>query len=344
LNNLSTQKNEDIIKRIYRTLILIGCVLTGICIALFLIVYPPSVNIKQPNPEISAIDTNAFWKPASVDAIRDSEMKKLVLYGKELIQHTSDYLGPKGKVNTSTNGMNCQNCHLEAGTKIWGNNYGAVFATYPKYRARSGTIEDIFKRVNDCIERSLNGLPLDTQSTEMLAIKAYIEYIGKDAPAGKKPKGTGIKDLPFLNRPIDPVKGKKLFAATCERCHGKNGEGIYAESKTTYTYPPLWGKHSYNTGAGLFRMSRFAGYIKYNMPQGATFESPQLSDEDAWDIAAFVNSQPRPSKNLSADWPTISEKPIDHPFGPYSDSYTEQQHKYGPFKPIEDSQKSIAKK
>jgi len=81
-------------------------------------------------------------------------------------------------------------------------------------------------------------------------------------------------------------------------------------------------------------MSRFAGFIKYNMPQGATFQNPQLTDEEAWDIAAFVNSQSRPTKDLSADWPKISEKPIDHPFGPYADKFTEEQHKYGPFKPI----------
>ncbi|HTH31559.1 MAG TPA: hypothetical protein VL946_09415, partial [Lacibacter sp.] len=69
---------------------------------------------------------------------------------------------------------------------------------------------------------------------------------------------------------------------------------------------------------------------------GTTYHAPQLSDEEAWDVAAFVNSQPRPSKNLSSDWPDISKKPIDHPFGPYADTFTEQQHKYGPFAPIKE--------
>jgi len=76
------------------------------------------------------------------------------------------------------------------------------------------------------------------------------------------------------------------------------------------------------------------------MPQGATYQNPQLTDEEAWDIAAFVNSQPRPSKDLSKDWPKISEKPVDHPFGPYADMFTEQQHKFGPFQPIKDEQKN----
>jgi thiosulfate dehydrogenase len=85
------------------------------------------------------------------------EEKKSVLYGRELIAHTSDYLGPKGSVKSISNGMNCQNCHLNAGTQPWGNNYFAVQSTYPKFRARSGSVEDQIKRVNDCFERSLNG-------------------------------------------------------------------------------------------------------------------------------------------------------------------------------------------
>jgi thiosulfate dehydrogenase len=75
------------------------------------------------------------------------------------------------------------------------------------------------------------------------------------------------------------------------------------------------------------------------MPQGASFQNAQLTDEEAWDIAAFVNSQPRPSKDLSKDWPEISEKPIDHPFGPFADQFSEKEHKYGPFQTIKDEKR-----
>ena len=80
------------------------------------------------------------------------------------------------------------------------------------------------------------------------------------------------------------------------------------------------------------------------MPFGATYEKPQLSDEEAWDIAAYVNSRPRPTKDLSKDWPKISGKPIDHPIGPYSDNFSEEQHKFGPFKPIDEFKKAEKKK
>ena len=59
-----------------------------------------------------------------------------------------------------------------------------------------------------------------------------------------------------------------------------------------------------------------------------------LSDEDAWDVAAFINSQPRPEITFHSDWPNISKKPFDHPFGPYADSFPSRQHKYGPFSPM----------
>jgi len=70
------------------------------------------------------------------------------------------------------------------------------------------------------------------------------------------------------------------------------------------------------------------------MPQGATFQNPQLTDEEAWDVAAFVLSQNRPHMNVPHDWPDKTKKPVDYPFGPYADNFSEQQHKFGPFTPI----------
>jgi thiosulfate dehydrogenase len=84
----------------------------------------------------------------------------------------------------------------------------------------------------------------------------------------------------------------------------------------------------------LFRLSKLASFVKYNMPYGATYANPQLSDEEAWDVAAYINSQPHPEKKFAYDWPNISTKPVDYPFGPYADNFSEKQHKYGPFDPI----------
>jgi len=271
------------------------------------------------------------WTGAAANQIPVDANGELIRYGRNLIENTAYYLGPKGIVTHISNGMNCQNCHLEAGTKPWGNNYGAVASTYPKFRERSGMTESIEKRVNDCFERSLNGKALDNSSKEMTAIVSYLKWLGSEIPKGTKPKGSGIMELPHLTRAADPSKGKIVYTTTCERCHGKNGEGQMNPDKIVYTYPPLWGNNSYNNGAGLYRLSRFAGYVKNNMPNPLNYHNPQLTDEEAWDVAAYVNSQPRPSYDLSKDWPDSRKKPFDQPYGPYVDGVNEAQHKYGPW-------------
>jgi len=314
--------------------------LTGVSIATLLFVVivlrffpsseqPPAFKSGSTTPS----DTIDWVKP-DINSLGNSESDKQIRYGRELIANTASYLGPQGSVKHISNGMNCQNCHLEGGTKFMGNNYSAVASTYPKFRERSGTMENIYKRVNDCMERSLNGIALDTGSEEMQAIRAYIIWLGKDVPKGKKIRGVGIADLPFMPRAADTTLGKTIYMQQCQSCHTATGEGIINPAAHTYTYPPLWGEYSYNVGAGLYRLSRLAGYVKYNMPFGADYQHPTLTDEQAWDVAAFINSQHRPSKDISKDWPRLSGKPIDHPFGPYADTFSEAQHKYGPYTEI----------
>ncbi|HEY4877034.1 MAG TPA: c-type cytochrome, partial [Puia sp.] len=181
-------------------------------------------------------------------------------------------------------------------------------------------------------------------SHEMHAIVAYMKWVGQNVNKGKKPIGSGIKQPGFLNRAADTSKGKIVYEQKCTKCHGVNGEGTLKPGASTYLYPPLWGKNSYNTGAGLYRLSRFAGYVKDNMPLGSNYKNTQLTDEEAWDIAAYVNAKPRPEKFFKQDWPNIALKPVDHPFGPYTDSFSEQQHKFGPFTPIQKAKEKSAKK
>ena len=53
-------------------------------------------------------------------------------------------------------------------------------------------------------------------------------------------------------------------------------------------------------------------------------------------VAAFVNSFERPDMpGKEKDYPDLMKKPVDSPYGPYADAFPEEQHKYGPFQPIE---------
>ncbi|MFD2516148.1 c-type cytochrome [Pontibacter locisalis] len=280
------------------------------------------------------IEDDEIWKAPDLASLPATPEGDQIRYGNELVKNTAQYLGPEGSVLHISNGMNCQNCHLDAGTKPFGNNYSLVASTYPKVRARSGVEEDVTRRVADCFERSLNGTAPDKDSKEMQAMVAYIQWVGKDVKKGEKVKGSGLMDIEMLDRAASPELGKAVYIQKCQVCHGEDGQGIKSADSSEYTYPPLWGEHSYNDGAGLYRISNFAKYVKANMPLGATYDKPQLTDEQAWDVAAYINTHPRPKKDISKDWPDISKKPFDNPFGPYTDSFPEQQHKYGPFKPI----------
>lgn len=284
--------------------------------------------------EANAPETALWVGPDQQELDTTTESGKLIAYGRDLLAHTAKYFGPKGSVRPMANGLNCQNCHLEGGTKPWGNNYGAVYSTYPRLRSRSGEVEDIYRRINDCFERSMNGEVLDTTSREVRALYAYFKWVGKEVPHGVKPPGAGLRELTFLDRPADTLRGKAIYIQKCQLCHGPEGKGQLNEDGKTYLYPPLWGEDSYTTAAGMYRLTKFAGYVYDNMPFGSTWQARQLTEEEAWDVAAFVNSRPRPVKTFSGDWPDISLKPIDAPFGPYADPFTEEQHKFGPFGPI----------
>ena len=288
---------------------------------------------------MAALVPPTYWKPPADSRIPAGALGKQIRYGRELVAHTARYLGPTGSVKHLSNGMNCQNCHLEAGTKVLGNNYSAVFSTYPRFRERSGAVETVIKRISDCFERSLGGKAPDSTSREMQAMVAYMRWLGTDVAKGQRPEGVGLVKVAYLDRAADSTKGRQIYVAKCQVCHGVKGEGTKVAGASEYVYPPMWGPNSYNDGAGLYRLSSFAGYVKNNMPFGSSYANPQLTDEEAWDVGAFINSMPRPHKDQSHDWPNVASKPIDFPTGPYADAFPEQQHKFGPFQPIADARK-----
>ena len=235
--------------------------------------------------------------------------------------------------------MNCRNCHVDGGTKPLANNFSSVASLYPVFKNRSGKLETVSMRINDCFERSLNGKPLPDSGKEMKAMIAYIMWVGKDVPRGSRTRSAGTENLAFLGRTADTNKGKIIYRTICKDCHGANGAGKLLAGGKEYVYPPLWGPHSYNVSAGIFQLSKFAGYVKNNMPLGATNHAPQLSSEDAWDVAAYVNSRPRSMRVFKMDWPDISTKPFDYPFGPYTDTFSSTRHKFGPFEAIQNTHK-----
>jgi thiosulfate dehydrogenase len=329
-------------KTLVAAILLILLVLVGGEILLRRINASSQKNSKTVLPVAAPADS--LWQGPDSAAIPAGTNGDLIRYGWDLIARTGYYFGPAGIISHTSNGMDCQNCHLYAGRQPWGNNFGGVRSSYPKFKERRGAVENIAQRVSDCFERSLNGIAPDTSSREVRAMIAYMEWLGTGVPRGKKPAGSGIEAIPYLARAADPAKGKQLYGLKCQVCHGPEGAGLKDKDGRVYIYPPLWGDHSYNTGASLYRLSRLAGFMFDNMPSGTDYRKPQLTAEEAWDLSAFIDSQPRPVRTFGGDWPDIRLKPVDHPFGPFPDTFGAGQHKFGPFPPIVGAKEGKQKK
>ena len=307
-------------------------------IALLVLLVACSNEAPQQQTLVQPADTALFVPPDTADIPNDAT-GDMIRYGRDLLVNFPYYLGPKGSVGSfGGNGLGCQNCHLEAGTRPFGLNYFSAHARYPQYRAREGRILTLADRINNCIERPLNGKPIPLDSKEMIAMLAYMQWVGKGVPVGKRVHGDNLKAIALLDRPADPIKGRAVYEKHCQRCHGDDGQGVLKEDGIAYVYPPLWGPMSYQPGSSMHRLIKSAQFIKYNMPNDmARWDKPVLTDEEAMDVAAYVNDDKlhtRPQPYLVNEYPVHKEKPLDYFFPPYDDPFSQEQHKYGPFKPI----------
>ncbi|WP_353228907.1 c-type cytochrome [Novosphingobium sp.] len=289
----------------------------------------------------SSMQSPAAWSVPDIDTLPDDAWGRTVRQGRDLIVRTAELIGPMAAnpaARYAGNNLACQSCHIDGGTRKFGLPLVGAFAAYPNYRARSGQVGTIEERINGCVRRSLNGRPLPPDSAEMTAMVAYLKFLSIGRPVGSRTEGQGPGQMPELARAADPARGGQLFAGQCAACHGVNGDGQRDGSgKPGYVVPPLWSADSFNDGAGMARLTNAANFIHNNMPDGTTWAAPAISVTDSWDIAAYIESWPRPHMaDLDRDFPNRSEKPADTPYGPYADSFGASQHKYGPFQPIRD--------
>jgi thiosulfate dehydrogenase len=289
------------------------------------------------------------WPSPDPSSLQAGAYKDAVLYGKKLFNETSAVLGPEvpdKSMRYSGNKLSCESCHLQSGTQRFALPMIGVFGAFPTYMAREDEVRTIEERIEGCMERSMSGRALPLGGKEMKALVAYIQFLSAGVPVGKNIEGRGSPAMPFLTRAANPEQGAKVYQRDCAVCHQADGQskrnGLAGDAKG-YLYPPLWGPDSFNDGAGMYRLIASATFIRANMPFGTQYSKPVLSVEDAWDVAAYINSQPRPHRdNLEADYPNRARKPVDAPFPPFVDHFPVDQHKYGPFQPILEAQRASA--
>lgn len=282
-----------------------------------------------------------FWSIPSVDALPYDARSRLIRRGRDLITATYSHIGPDMPDRAQRfagNNLACGNCHLNAGVKKFGLPIFGLAADYPAYSARVGSEITLQERINSCMTRSMNGRPLPNASEPMRAIVAYIQFLSSGVRKGEKLSGLGAGTMPELDRAADPARGRDIYQARCIGCHNVDGAGVQNSLPglgAGYAFPPLWGSDTFNDGAGMARLITAANFIHSNMPDGVDYLHPRLSPEEAWDVAALMVSKPRPHRaGLEKDFPNLLNKPVDAPYGPYADGFSEEQHKYGPYGPI----------
>jgi len=304
-------------------------------------VLPLLAFILTVSPDAAAAQSATPWSVPEVGALpRDAEGMQ-IRAGRDLITATYAYIGPQvtdPDKRYAGNNIACTNCHLLAGTKKFGLPLFGLFGAFPQYSARSAAEITIEGRLNSCMTRSMNGRALANDAPEMQAMVAYIKFLSTDVAPGETLPGLGSGHMPELKRAADPARGRAVYARACLACHNSDGSGIprsSADLALGYMFPPLWGDGSFNDGAGMARLSTMANFVHFNMPHGTDYLDPRLTVEQAWDVAAYVLSQPRPLKaGLDKDFPDLLTKPVDAPYPPYADKFSQAQHKYGPFAPI----------
>jgi thiosulfate dehydrogenase len=237
------------------------------------------------------------WKPPVVDSTPDDPYKVSVYRGLALLTQTRDSLRAYVGGN-----LNCTSCHLDEGRRANAAPLTGSFARYPRYLERSGAVVPIEDRINYCFTRSLAGSKLPPDSREMQDIVAYLAFISKGVPNGEHVRGEGMPQMPPLTG--DSARGRGLFTENCARCHANDGGGMGP-------VPALWGPRAFAIGASMARQERAASFIKKNMP----FDRPgTLTDQQAYDIAAYMTSMPRPdSPGKENDWPN-GGAPADVPY------------------------------
>ena len=187
----------------------------------------------------------------------------------------------------------------------------------------------------------MNGRELPPDGPEMKAMLTFIRFISAGVPTGRGAEGRGAPAIPLPTAASDPKHGEAVFAETCAVCHQADGQGKRwgpedAAQRHRYQFPPLWGPDSYNDGAGMARGITAAQFVHANMPFGTTSEAPALSVSDAFDVVAYVSIQARPHKSdLEADFPDRSRKPVDATYPPFVGPFSPDQHRLGPWPPIQ---------
>lgn len=232
--------------------------------------------------------------PLAGGALDDSRLSKEIRWGYRIFTNT-----PAEAPRFTAGRVSCANCHLNAGQREKSLPLVGIAGQFPEYNRRAGRFISLEDRIVDCFLRSENAtaksdgqeLPTTT-SKEVLAVASFLAWLSRGTEVGTALQWRGQNVIPTAALiPVDRIdrhRGREIFVERCTSCHGGDGQGVNIGDKRA---GPLWGPDSWNDGAGAARIYTLAGIIRYTMPY---LDPGNLTDVEAQEVAAFINSQPRP--------------------------------------------------
>lgn len=255
-----------------------------LCSPIFSLIFLASVGINFASAESVPKSDKEHVRFIPLETLPAGEIAEMIKFGEDVFVNTptaaKDYVG---------NGLTCANCHLDRGRLADASPMWAAFGVFPQYRKKNKKVITLEDRLRDCFRYSMNGKMPEYGSPQLVGLVSYVKWLSTDVPVGRLMEGRGYPVLPKPALSPSRERGQLVFSGQCVICHGEAGQGKKVGDR--YAFPPLWGADSYNWGAGMHRLPLAAGFIKANMPFG---RGGSLSIQEAWDVAAFVNSHPRP--------------------------------------------------
>jgi len=264
-------------------------------------------NIKKIIVITLCLGFNLFANNTSAIKYPVGEVGKMVKLGEEIVTHTNTHPMTKDVIVTT---LTCKNCHLagedsRAGTTKNIGTFIGTAAAFPAYSSRHKRIQTLQERIDGCFLRCMSSKKSFMGTKTMRAVEAYIASLSDGEPMHMNTKGPrshkitklwekNTKKFANIYRKAthqNYLKGKELYQKKCAVCHGQSGEG-------TDNFPALWGKDkngkwlSYGADGSMAKLKNSATWIQDNMP----FKQERtLNDQDAADVALFINAQERKS-------------------------------------------------
>jgi len=249
------------------------------------------VDFQAELPPAPPSEVGTFVPPPR-DSLPDGPFGEAVRRGEAIFTDTPAHAG-----SFLGNQLSCVNCHLDAGRRADSAPMWAAWVSYPAYRKKNDRVNSMEERIQGCFTYSMNAGASPTGDAPEAAdplitdLSAYFFWLASAAPTGVSLPGRGYPRLAPPPQGWDIERGAQVYADRCAICHGDDGVG-QVDSAGAPAFPALWGPQSFNWGAGMHRVNTSAGFIFANMPLG---QARTLSEQQAWDVAAYINSQPRPA-------------------------------------------------